>query len=56
MSATPEQIAHIKAHQAEFDELMMGHRDVEEYFNEYAHIDGLYFSVCSDLGIQPKES
>lgn len=54
MAATPEQIAHVKEHQQEFDELMLEHRDVEEYFAEYSYIDDLYERVCSDLEIEPR--
>jgi hypothetical protein len=54
MSATPAQIAHIKANQALFDELRVEkNADVDAYFQEYSYIDDLYERVCSDLGIEP---
>lgn len=47
------QIDHIKTHQLEFDDLMTEHRDVDEYFKEYAHVPDIYERLCSDLEIDP---
>jgi hypothetical protein len=46
-------IQHILAHQAEFDELMTYHRDVREYFAEYANKPDLYERICWDLNLTP---
>lgn len=55
MAATPEQINHIKEHQAAFDSLHLGPRGVDGYFHDYGHIEDLYERVCSDLGIEPRD-
>lgn len=49
---TPEQLAHLQEHEREFEEIF--DRSVDEYVAEYAHIDDLYFSLCSDLEISPR--
>lgn len=57
-----KQIAHIREHQAEFDVLHGYHRNVQDYFDDYAddyerdnnNPDALYLCICSDLGITPK--
>ena len=50
------QIEHIKEHQFAFNELMLGPRDVAEYFREYvsSHPD-LYERICSAIDVEPKK-
>lgn len=61
MSVTKRQIAHLKEHQAEFEEAYCvepGERTVDEYISEYddsEHPD-LYVGMCSDMGIEPLRS
>jgi hypothetical protein len=60
MSVTEAQIAHLKEHQAEFEEAYCvdpGERTIDEYIDEYddsEHPD-LYVGMCSDMGIKPRE-
>ena len=53
----PNQLEHLKAHQALFDEHQQAEgADIEAYFDEYEDEDGqgsVYRYLCSDLGLEP---
>jgi hypothetical protein len=51
------QIEHIKEHQEKFDKHQLtANADVAQYFLvDYADVDDLYVSLCSDLDIEPRE-
>lgn len=54
---TPIRLAHIKHHQAAFDELRCEkNADIDAYFQQYAYIEDLYERVCDDLGLTPVSS
>jgi len=53
-----KQIAHIKEHQKEFDDFMMGFGNVDDYFHDYhdeqlQEGNHLYWCICADLRIKP---